>query len=156
MNEIEPRARETEFILRLYISDFQRSAEALAELLGVAPSEIRARSDPSPQGRRAPSAMLTRVGRSSGVLLMDRHVLRFLDALELLIGRVRGVAGQCEMAVSCHINDYGKGYVIYCDPILVRRLSEMNASLEVVVHPGTDPETTKAVVIELGYLPEED
>ena len=156
MNEIEPRARETEFILRLYVLDFQRSAEALAELLGVAPSEIRARIDPAPQGRRVPSAMLTRVGRSSGVLLMDRHVLRFLDALALLIGRVKAVAGQCEIAVSCHINDYGKGYVIYCDPILIRRLSEMNASLEVVVHPGTDPETTNAVVIELGHLPDED
>jgi hypothetical protein len=156
MNGIEPRIRETEFILRLCISDFQRSAEALAELLGVALSEVRARRGPAPQGRRAPSAMLTRVGRSSGALLMNRHILRFLDALEPLIGRAKGAAGQCEISVSCHINDYGRGYVVYCDPILIRRLSEMDASLEVVVHPGTDPETTGAEVLGLGHLPEED
>ena len=65
-------------------------------------------------------------------------------------------ASKPNCAGSCHINDYGRGYVIYCDPILVRRLSEINASLEVVVHPGTDPETTKAGVVDLGHLPEED
>lgn len=156
MNKIGTQTRETEFLLRLYISDFQHSAEELAVLLGVAPSEVMARSDPVPQGRRVPRAMLARVGRSSGALLMGRHVLQFLDALAILCGRVKGVAGQCEVAVSCHINDYGRGYVIYCDPILVRRLSEINASFEVVVHPGTDPETTKAAVVDLGHLPEED
>ncbi len=156
MNEIGPQIRETEFLLRLCISDFQRSTEELADLLGVAPSEVWARSAPAPQGRRAPRAMFTRIGRSSGALLMGRHILQFLDALAILCGRVKGGAGQCEVAVSCHINDYGRGYVIYCDPILVRRLSEINASLEVVVHPGTDPETTKAGVVDLGHLPEED
>lgn len=156
MDMIDPLMHDTEFILRLSVLDFQHSAAELAASLGVTISEIKTRRDPVPQGRRVPRATLTRVGRSNGTLMMNRHVLNFLDALVPLERRIKAVARQCEVLVSCHINDYGKGYVIYCDPALLRRLLEINASLEVIVHPGTDPETTNAKVLELGHLPEED
>ena len=148
--------RETEFLTELYVLDFQRNAQELAAELGVALADVRQGVGAGPPGRRVPQATVRRVARSTGTLLLNRHVLRFLDSLAPLLGRVKVAVGALEAHVICDINDYGMGYVIYCDPALVRLLNEIGASLEVIVHPGDDPQTSTADMADLGCLPEED
>jgi hypothetical protein len=87
---------------------------------------------------------------------MDRHISRFLDALAPLPQRITKITGQYVVDMTCHINDYGKGYVIYCDAALIKRLADMNASLEVIVYDGiNDPQSQEENALNLGFLPEE-
>ncbi len=149
--------RETEFILRIYILDYPMKPDQLTRLLGVVPTFAHMKGAFRIPGHTFKRNSWTKYAISRGSLMMSAHVVRFLDTIRPLPERLKQLVGKCEVAISCHINDCGKGYVIYCDEALVRRLAEMSASLEVIVHDGVnDPEPTDKDAIDLGFLPDED
>jgi len=147
-------------VLRLCVLDFSGPAADLAGQLGVPKAAVWERKDERSalsHNRRLPRAVWETEATSRGSLLLGGHVSRFLDTLGTLRDRLRVLRGEYEAALRCHINDYGKGYVIYCDPNVVRHLADINASLEVVIHAGEDEaEAPHRNSIDLGFIPEVD
>jgi hypothetical protein len=149
--------RDTEFVLRIRVSDYPMSSDQLTELLGLAPTRSHNKGDFLRPGHFRKRSTWTKDSVSRGSLVMSAHILRFLDAMGPLPERLKQLVGQCKISVTCHINDYGRGYVIYCESTLVQRLAELNASLEVVVHKGDDDaEAPLTGSIGLGFVPEPD
>lgn len=149
--------RDTEFLLRLYILDYGLAADELSGALGVVPTYTHTKGAPVLSGGVFKRNIWCKQAKSSGSLRMDHHISRFLDALTPLPERITKMAGHRVVDLTCHINDYGKGYVIYCDAALAKRLAEMNASLEVVVYDGVnDPQSQNKEALDLGFLPEDD
>jgi hypothetical protein len=159
--EIKAVKLETEFIIRLCVIDFSRSAADLAGQLGVPKTVVWERKDGRqasfPDNHRLPASIWEMEAKSRGSLLLGEHVFRFLEAVGPLRDKLKLLQGEYEVAVRCHLNDYGKGYVIYCDHKIISRLAEINASLEIVIHKGEDEaETPHKNSLDLGFIPEPD
>ncbi len=149
--------RDTEFILRICILDYPMNPDQLTRLLGVVPTFTHTKGAFRTPGHTFKRNAWQKDAISRGSLMMSAHVVRFLDRIRPMPERLKQLAGRCEVSIRCHINDCGKGYVIYCDAGLVKRLAEMDASLEVIVHDGVnEPEPPLKDSLDLGFLPEED
>lgn len=149
--------RDTEFILRISILDFPMNPDQLTRLLGVVPTIAHTKGAFRIPGHTFERNAWRKDAVSRGSPVVSKHILGFLEAFAPLRERLTGLDGMCEVALRCHINDYGKGYVIYCDSGVIHRLAEIRASLEVIVHLGeNEAEAPNKDSIDLGFVADEE